>query len=147
MRRAQKFLALTPPGRGIVLHSFLLLPIVALLVRVRGMTRTAALLEHFGYGVGTADGLTPQEIARLVNAAASILGTSCLSRSLVLWHLLRSRGTSTKICLGVSKLADGNLSAHAWVELEGLPLNDGADVFARYAALPGSAIKLRVHQR
>ncbi len=41
--------------------------------------------------------------------------------------------------MGVSKRADDSLSAHAWVEFDGLPLNDGLDVFERYAAMPSRA--------
>ena len=145
MRRLQKYLALTPAGRAIILRSLLLLPMVAVVLRARGMARTTALLGRLGrHAEGDPDTLAPQEIARLVNAAASILRAQCLPRSLVLWHFLRNRGIPTEIRLGVSRLADGNLSAHAWVELDGLPLNDGADVFERYAALPSSAIQLRV---
>ena len=145
MRRLQKYLALTPAGRAIILRSLLLLPMVAVVLRARGMARTTALLGRLGRRAKRDPGaLAPQEVARLVHATASILGARCLPRSLVLWHFLRHRGMSAEIRLGVSKLAYGNLSAHAWVELDGLPLNDGADVFERYAALPSSAIQLRV---
>ena len=148
MRRLRKYLALTPAGRAIVLRSLLLLPVAAALLRTRGMARTTALLERLGNRAERDPGtLAPPEIARLVSAAASMLRARCLARSLVLCHLLRQRGRSTEIRLGVSKLADGKLSAHAWVELDGVPLNDGADVFERYAALPSSATKFRVDRR
>lgn len=141
MRRLRKFLALTPAGRAIVLRSLLLLPMVAVLLRARGMARTTALLQRLcRYAEGDPDTLAPQEIARLVNAAASILGAPCLPRSLVLWHILHRRGMSTEIRLGVSKLANGNLSAHAWVELDGLALIDDPDILGRYAVLPPVAI-------
>ena len=117
---------------------------VAVMLRARGMARTTALLERIGrHAEGDTDTLAPQEVARLVHAAASILGAPCLQRSLVLWHFLQCRGTSTEIRLGVSKLADGRLAAHAWVELDGQPLNDGADVLQRYVALPVSATKFQ----
>jgi len=147
VRRLQKYLALTPAGRAIVLRSLLLLPMAAVLLRARGMARTTALLGRLGRRAERDPGaLAPQEIARLVHATASILGARCLPRSLVLCHLLRNRGIPTEIRLGVSKLADGKLSAHAWVELDGLPLNDGADVFERCAALPSLANKFRIDQ-
>lgn len=147
MRRLQKYLALTPAGRAIVLRGLLLLPMAAVLLRTRGMARTTALLGPLGRRAKHDPGaLAPREIARLVNAAASILGAPCLPRSLVLWHLLRNRGIPTEIRLGVTKLADGSLSAHAWIELEGLPLNDGADACERYAALPSSTAKFRVER-
>jgi hypothetical protein len=101
------------------------------------MARTMALLARLGRrGEGDSGALAPQEIARLVDAAASLLRVRCLPRSLVLWHFLRHRSASAAVRLGVSKLADGSLSAHAWLEFDGLPLNEHTDVFEHYAALP-----------
>lgn len=140
MRRLRKFFALNSAGRAVVLHSFLLLPTVALSLRAFGMARTRAMLERLGPRAdGAAAALAPAELARLVDAAAARLRVRCLARSLALWQLLRHRGTSTEIRLGVSKLADGSLAAHAWLEFEGLPLNDNADVLERYAGLPTRA--------
>lgn len=137
MRRLRKYLALTPARRALVLHSLLLLPAVAVLLRACGMARTTALLKRLGRrGEGDSSALAPQEIARLVEAAASLLRVRCLPRSLVLWHFLRHRRAPAEVRLGVSKLADGGLSAHAWLEFDGLPLNEHADVFKNYAALP-----------
>ena len=144
MRRLRKYFALSPSGRAIVLRSLMLLPMVTALLRVRGMAHTTVFLGRLGgraeHDHGT---LAPREVARLVNAAASVLRAHCLSRSLVLSHLLRNRGILTEIRLGVSKLSEEGLSAHAWVELNGLPINDGVDVSERYAALPSSAAKFR----
>lgn len=140
MRRLRKYLALSPAARAIVLRSLFLLPLVAALLRVRGMERTRAWLARIGpLALGDASALTPGEIASQVYAAASLLQAHCLPRSLVLWRFLRDRGASTEIRLGVAKRADGNLSAHAWVEFDGSPLNEGADLFERYAALPSIA--------
>lgn len=148
MRRLQKYLALSQAGRTIVLRSLLLLPTVAVLLRARGMARTSAWLERLARRAARDPGaLAPPEIARLVDAAASILGSRCLPRSLVLWHLLRHRGIPAVIRLGVCKPAGGALAAHAWVEHDGLPLNDGADVFERYTALTSSAAKFRADHR
>ena len=137
MRRLRKFIALNTAERAIVLRSLLLLPLVAALLRTSGMARTAALLERLRRSSASApDALEPREIAALVNATASALGANCLPRSLVLCQLLRNRGIAADIRLGVAKPADGDLLAHAWVELDGLPLNDSLDVAERYAALP-----------
>lgn len=137
MRRLRKFLALTPAGRTLVLHSLLLLPAVALSLHARGMVRTRAALGRLGRrGAGKTEELAPGEVARLVDAAASALRVRCLPRSLVLWHFVRDRSRSVEVRLGVSKLGDGSLYAHAWLEFDGLPLNERADVFERYAVLP-----------
>lgn len=140
MRRLRKYLALSPAERAIVLRSLVLLPVVALLLRALGMGRTCAWLQRGGtFAEGKPSALTPREIATLVGAVAPLLRVRCLPRSLVLWHLLRDRGTSAEIRLGVTKLADDSLSAHAWVEFDGSPLNDGLDVLERYTALPSLA--------
>ena len=140
MRRLRKFLALKPTGRAVVLRCCFLLPMLALSLRVFGMARTRAVLERFEWRAdGAAATLPPQEVARLVDAVAALLRVRCLARSLALWHLLRARGGAAEIRLGVSKLADGSLAAHAWLEYEGVPLNDRADVSERYAALPSRA--------
>ena len=137
MRRLRKYLALSPAGRAIVLRSLVLLPAVALLLRVRGMARTQAWLARLGsVAAGDASGLTPDEVAALVGATAPILQARCLSRSLLVCRFLRDRSKRVEVRLGVSKLADGSLSAHAWVECEGLPLYDSPDVIERYVALP-----------
>jgi hypothetical protein len=144
VNRLQKYRALTPGGRAIVLHSLLLLPLVAAHLRSRGMARTTALLERLGHRSNPAsDALPPREIARLVNAAASILRALCLPRSLVLWHFLRHRGVFTEIRFGVSRPDDGKFAAHAWVELDGLPLNDSADILGLYWALPAYPTRIR----
>lgn len=142
MKRLQKYFALPPAGRTIFLHSLVLLPAVTLLVWARGFARTAALIRRLGRdGPGNRGGLDPREVARLVDAAASLTRARCLPRSLVLWHLLRHRGASAEVRMGVCKLADDSLSAHAWLELDGLPLNDGADVCERYAVLPSLRVQ------
>lgn len=103
------------------------------------MARAMAWLGRQPGGHDTST-LSRQEIARLVNAAASLLRVQCLPRSLVLWHNLREHGTSVQIRLGVSKLADGGLSAHAWVEVDGLALIDDTEKLGRYTVLPSVAI-------
>jgi hypothetical protein len=137
MRSLRKFLALSAAGRAIVLRSLLLLPAVAALLRMRGMESSRAWLARRGtIAAGEGSALAPREIATLVGAAGTLLRARCLPRSLVLWHFLRDRGTPVEIRLGVAKRADGSLSAHAWVEFDGSPLNEGADLFERYAVLP-----------
>jgi len=142
LRRLRKFLALTPAGRSLVLRSLVLLPAVAALLGTGGMGRTIAWLDRLGRRRGSGDlgALPPEEIARLIKAAASLLRVQCLARSLVLWHSLRAGGTWSEVRFGVSKLADGSLCAHAWVELDGLALIDGPGILGGYAALPSFAV-------
>jgi hypothetical protein len=72
--------------------------------------------------------------ARMVHRAARyhIRQFNCLPRSLALWWLLRRQGIIADLRIGTCRQGD-RLEAHAWVEFEGSPLNDYADVYERFA--------------
>jgi hypothetical protein len=57
-----------------------------------------------------------------------------LERSLVLWALLRARGVVSQLCVG-ARCEGGVFSAHAWVEYEGVVLNDRPDVAHAHVVL------------
>jgi len=73
--------------------------------------------------------------ARLVSAAArfSPFPSTCLTRSIVLSRLLRRRGLAAEIKIGVRR-DEVPFAAHAWVEVDGQPVTDAADVRERHAA-------------
>jgi hypothetical protein len=106
----------------------LLATVVAL--RLLGLKRWQATLARWtrtaARGERTIPSAAIREAPRLVHAAARrIVGADCcLPESLVLWALLRRRGLNPQLRLGVRR-CDARLQAHAWVEHEGLPLNDG----------------------
>jgi hypothetical protein len=56
---------------------------------------------------------------------------SCLPRSLVLWFLLRRQGVSAELRIGVQK-REGDLKAHAWVEVDRRVVNDTPDIATEY---------------
>jgi hypothetical protein len=100
------------------------------------------LLRTSGGSPGTTpgsccDAADGRRAARLVNAAArySPFPATCLTRSIVLARLLRRRGAAAEIRIGV--LRDGSSLAHAWVEVDGEPVNDTADVAERHAVFSG----------
>ena len=76
-------------------------------------------------------------LVRLLNAAANNhpRKPTCLRRSLGLKKLLERRGIAAVLCIGVTK---GNLevNAHAWIECDGIAVNDSADVALRYSQFP-----------
>jgi len=75
-------------------------------------------------------------VAHLVEVAAARgwPRPNCLHRSVTLWWLLLRRGVDTEIRIGVRRKEGGDgLDFHAWVEHEGLVINDARDVRTRFA--------------
>jgi hypothetical protein len=136
----RKFLGLSPAERRLFLAAALLLPAVAVALRLVGLRRCQAALARLAPG-----GRRAVPPGRAADAARMVLAASrhapcradCLRRSLVLWWLLRRAGLPGELRLGVRK-QDGQLEAHAWVELGGRPLEVWADErpFVPFAAPP-----------
>jgi hypothetical protein len=135
--RCRRFFRLTQVEQKLLLESLVVLPLVALAMRLCGFAATQRGLNYFlplptrhraGAGCPTSD------VVRMVGAAARHGGwrSSCLQRSLVLWWLLRRQGDGADLRIGVRRL-DGKLQAHAWVEDGGRVLNDDADATADFA--------------
>ncbi len=124
----------------VLLASLALLPLFWLGLRLAGLRRFQAWLDRSPVAQRTP--LTQAEGAALgvaVNRAAShVLGpATCLTRSLQLRWLLRRYGTSSDLRIGV-RLEGGELLAHAWVEQDGVPVNDHPDVASCFAAFDQS---------
>lgn len=131
---------LKAPDRRIVFLALILLPAIALGLRVFGLRRTQAALDRRRPAAETetdrpAASQRAADVARLVAAAArhGLYRAPCLPVSLALGWLLQREGISTELRLGVRK-AEARLEAHAWVEYEGVPLIDTPGVHDRFAA-------------
>ena len=112
------------------------MPLFWLGLRVWGLPRFQALLERSKGAAGNDMSLADiRALGELVNIAARhTLGPrTCLTRSLLLGWLLRRRGVASDLRIGV-RLTDGVLDAHAWVECDGIPVNDQPDVGTRFAS-------------
>jgi len=72
--------------------------------------------------------------ARMVRAAArhGIGNPSCLEESLVLLHLLSAARVAAQLRIGVKKNVP-KFEAHAWVECEGVALNESESLHDHYA--------------
>jgi hypothetical protein len=104
-----------------LVRAALLVPTVALALRTLGYRRVRWALGRLPArppGVLSVDGAVR---AVQVAAARSPVRSTCLSRSLTLWSLLRSRGFDPSIHLGVAR-PGGTFEAHAWVECDGRSL-------------------------
>jgi Transglutaminase-like superfamily len=71
----------------------------------------------------------PERAAGLVEAAARhhLLGTTCLTRALVLCRLLRRRGHEARLVVGCAR-PNGRFEAHAWIDCAGTPVTAGAQI-------------------
>lgn len=129
------FRSLSDPERRLLLRAGAMLPRVDVSLRLRGWVRTRTEMEHWADERGPRHGIEPRRVAWLVERAARNVPwpATCLRRSLVLWALLRREGVQAVIRLGVRK-AEGSHAAHAWVELQGVVLNDRPDVAQTFPA-------------
>jgi transglutaminase superfamily protein len=124
----------------IVLEATILLIFVSLALRILGFKRTSQTLR-LNANPSTASTMPDElaqvkEIAHFVNRVASHLPfySSCLVRSLVLRRILQSSHIASELHIGVRKSAETTqqFEAHAWVEYEGIPLNDSLDIETLY---------------
>jgi hypothetical protein len=128
--------ALSAREQKALLTSVVLLPFFSLGLRLAGLQRFQAWLDRSP--IARRAPLSQAEAAALgvaVNRAANhVLGSAtCLTRSLLLRWLLRRYGTPSDLRIGV-RFEEGELAAHAWVEKDGIPLNDRPELVSRYAA-------------
>jgi hypothetical protein len=142
MNKWRKLRGLSWPERRLLLQAAVALPAVAALIRVKGLRRCQALLARLtpaANGPGPkADGSAESHartVVRVVAAAAAHgpYRANCLQQSVTLWWLLRRRGLESELRIGTRK-EGGRFDAHAWVEFQGLTLNESRDVHARYTA-------------
>ena len=142
LSRLWKFRSLTWPQRRVFLQALFWLPATRLLLNTIGYRRCLKLLRRLSRKAPARPGPTAdptdygRQVAALVNIAAlrGVHRANCLPRSLVLYYLLRRQGIEAELRIGVQRESD-IFAAHAWIELQGVPLNDRADVGDRFAAL------------
>lgn len=133
---------LSGADRWLLVQASLALPLVALGLRCFGLRRLQARLQQGPPILLRSDDRRTDldrawATARLVQAAAryGLFRLNCLPQSLVLWWLLRRQGLPGELHIGV-RPEPSRLEAHAWVELQGLVLNDSEDVARRFAPFP-----------
>jgi hypothetical protein len=137
----QGFCRLSSLERGMFFRGVLLLPLVAFALRFIGLRDVERLLALQAEGKQAQTEMAGRrwwvaDQARRMTEAASrygIMRGNCLSRSIVLCHLLRQQGIDAVINIGARRNGPA-FEAHAWVELDGRTINDSPDVRRRFAA-------------
>ena len=149
-RRMRGFARLAPDDRLLALRALALLPLISLSISLLGLLRVVAVLKRLSAAssptLEAEEFVAARRVARIVGKAARHAGShgSCLRASVVLWHLLAARGISSELRIGVRKPSESSLDAHAWVEVQGQPVNDDPDVSVRYLPLPGLSEALKI---
>lgn len=139
----RKFFALSPEDRVLILKLWSLLPLVAASLRLLDYPRTLRLFSRWS-PAASPQVVLPQDsmpyalrLGRLARMAGRYVPTngSCLRQSLLVWWLLRRKGMPAELRIGV-RTQEG-FAAHAWVEVDGQPINDAPDVAERFAPFDG----------
>ena len=151
--RLRRFSALERPARSLFLRATVLLPLVALSLRWRGFRATQATLQRslLNDNQEREAALVSKSaamIAHMVNAADrhGLVHPSCLAKSLTLWWLLARQGISSHLRIGIRKKEE-MFEAHAWVERDGIALNEPDEHHYHYAAFDAAFSSLPPEER
>lgn len=119
------------------MQSLFLLPLLRVSLQFISYRRLIAFLKRTSLNAkpGMDEEQVTVDIEHMVRLAARIRFTfaTCLTRSMVLWWLLRRRGIQSDIRFGVRR-DGGEILAHAWVESAGQVINDRPDIHQVFAA-------------
>ena len=137
----RRFRKRPPEDRILILRAAMILPLTEMGLRLFGFRRWKELIEkiclptHLPQSLPA--GVQRETALRAVRAVRSVelhgpANPNCLERSMTLWWMLRRNGVDGELHIGARK-EGGRFEAHAWVELGGQVLNDGAEVHQHYA--------------
>ena len=153
MNKWRRLIELSAPERSLLAQSLVLLPLAGLALRLMGLRNYQRLLDRFSPGSHMAEAGGELKLRDQVRKTARLVGAAgrhgpyranCLPQSLTLWWLLRRQGIESRLRFGARKNAR-RMEAHAWVEFEGTPLNDGADVGERFKPFERAVIPEKVN--
>ncbi len=132
-------------ARGIFLRATAVLPVIFISLKMRGFGATQEfLLRSFPIARQTSqqdsihvvDNRKRTELtSRMVNAAIGHVwrASTCLEKSLALWWLLGRQGIACEVRIGARKQG-GKFEAHAWLERDGVAVNEPQEEHRHYAA-------------
>lgn len=120
------------------LRAMFALPLVSQSLRWRGFRATQESLQRRkspGSKPANSENQSLEVTVRMVKAAVrhSLGHASCLEESLTLWWLLARQGIASEVRIGIRKQGE-NFEAHAWVERDGIALNEPEAKHRHYAA-------------
>lgn len=133
MQTLKKLLKLSAPEAVVLAEAAILLPLVRVACRFVTFARLQRLSGRRRRQPRPSN-LRPEAAARLVRIAAErgLYRARCLEKSLVLCWILCREGVAARIRLGARK-EENEVQAHAWVEVDGVSLDDVANVHAPFS--------------
>jgi hypothetical protein len=132
-------------ARGIFLRATAVLPVIFISLKMRGFGATQEfLLRSFPIAPQTSpqdsihvvdDRKRTQLTSRMINAAVRHVwrASTCLEKSLALWWLLGRQGIACEVRIG-ARTQGGKFEAHAWLERDGVAINEPQQEHRHYAA-------------
>lgn len=153
LKSLRRFSALERTAQTLFLRALVMLPLVGLSLKLRGFEATrSSLRKMISSAAPTTNGNSLNKqialTAHMVNAADryGFAHPSCLVKSLTLWWLLGRQGIPSELRVGVRK-EGGQFEAHAWVEREGMALNEPEEEHHHYAAFDAALASLSEKER
>jgi hypothetical protein len=140
MRNVRRLLMLQPEDRRLLVEAWVRLMAMTLTLRGVGYPRVARrMLACTAREAGPEDVLRARTYARWIASAArrQPVQAACLAQSLTLQTWLRGERVRSELRIGVVK-SDARLDAHAWVEVNGVPVNDSLGSVAAFTPLTGA---------
>lgn len=142
MSRLKKFWTLSGAEKKTLLAALRGLPMIRIRLSLFGFKNCVARLQRIPLATihPEIDPSTyPAQTSYLLNAAARLLfrREACLERSIMLCSMLRRKGIDSELKIGVAK-ANQKLHAHAWVEINGEPVNEQPRISEQFAAFNSS---------
>jgi len=138
LRKLRGFVSLGSERRRLLVEALLLTTFIPAGFRFLGVARTQTCLRRWAsLRRNHPPPANFQSAIRNALLAQSILKRNwrteqtCLSRSFLLWAMLLRRGVDTNLRVGFRK-RDETLEGHAWVEHNGVPLNEDPSVVRTY---------------
>lgn len=125
----------------VVGQSAVLLPVLRIALLRSRVDRVQARLLAWSAGVAP-EGASHRDAARAVTRMVDAVGkrlpfdVNCLHRTLGAWFLLRRRGIGSTIRFGVKPQKPPTF--HAWIEIDGVVINDRPDVASIYLPFPSA---------
>ena len=143
----QRYRALDAEARRLFRRASVLFPLIGISLRLRGYKATQDWLQRrtapqSSASANTSEQQKVEKTCRMVRAAQFYvpLRSTCLEQSLTLWYLLERQGIRAQVRIGVRKDAE-KFEAHAWVEYNGVALNQPEEMHQHYSAFDSEFAK------